>query len=194
MFSVTVHSQSYCQLTCFSGINHTDHSRQCSDFSRPYIDILPKLNLRAPDSGLCCDHCPLARRGHSYVTRMPCVNEAMLPRPRLHARPMPLVWFFVSFEWILFSWLIFIGLLFHGFFFVVVPPSLLCSCVCFWFHGSFNCISFHKFSRQLSSFSLCSFGFSSALLALSATCLFYESLPQPWYNPLWLTGLNAPTC
>ena len=126
MFSVTVHSQPYCQLTCFSGINHTDHSRQCSDFSRPYIDILPKLNLRAPDSGLCCDHCPLTRRGHSYVTRMPCVNEAMLPRPRLHARPMPRVWVFVSFEWILFSWLIFIGLLFHGFFFVVVPPSLLC--------------------------------------------------------------------
>ena len=21
----------------------------------------------------------------------------------------------------------------------------------------------------------------------------YESLPQPWYNPLWLTGLKAPT-
>ena len=22
---------------------------------------------------------------------------------------------------------------------------------------------------------------------------YYESVPQPWYNPLWLTGLKAPT-
>ena len=29
-----------------------------------------------------------------------------------------------------------------------------CSCVCFCLHGPFNCIWFHKFSRQLSAFSL----------------------------------------
>ena len=33
----------------------------------------------------------------------------------------------------------------------------------------------------------------SALLVLSTVYLFCESLPQPWYNPLWLTGLKAPT-
>ena len=31
---------------------------------------------------------------------------------------------------------------------------LLCSCVYFCLYGPFNCISFHKFSRQLSTFSL----------------------------------------
>ena len=37
-----------------------------------------------------------------------------------------------------------------------------------------------------------SFFFFSALLVLS-TVYLYKSLPQPWYNPLWLTGLKAPT-
>ena len=49
---------------------------------------------------------------------------------------------------------------------------LFCFCVCFCLYGPFNCISFHNFSRQLSSLSLCSSG-----LIL----------------PLWLTGLKAPT-
>ena len=34
-------------------------------------------------------------------------------------------------------------------------------------YGPFNCISFHKFSRQLSAFSLCFSGLTSALLVLS---------------------------
>ena len=54
----------------------------------------------------------------------------------------------------------------------------------------FNCVSFYKFSRQLSAFSLCSSGLISAVLVLSNISL-YESLPQPWCNPLWLTGLKA---
>ena len=57
----------------------------------------------------------------------------------------------------------------------------------------FNCISFHKFSRELSAFSLCSSGFNSAALVLSTILSLYESLPQPWYNPLWLAGLKAST-
>ena len=32
-----------------------------------------------------------------------------------------------------------------------------CFCVYFCLYDSFNCISFHKFSRQFSAFSLCSF-------------------------------------
>ena len=36
--------------------------------------------------------------------------------------------------------------------------TLPCSCVYFCLYGAFNCISFHKFSRQLSIFSLCSSG------------------------------------
>ena len=39
---------------------------------------------------------------------------------------------------------------------------LFCSCVCFCLYGPFNCISFHKFSQQLSAFSLCSSGLISA--------------------------------
>ena len=45
---------------------------------------------------------------------------------------------------------------------------LFCFCVCFCLYGPFNCISFHKFFRQLSTFSFCSCGLSSALLVLSA--------------------------
>ena len=45
--------------------------------------------------------------------------------------------------------------------------SLFCSRVYFCLYGPFNCISFNKFSRQLSVFSLCSCGLSSALLVLS---------------------------
>ena len=45
-------------------------------------------------------------------------------------------------------------------------PFLFCSCVCFSLYGSFNCISIHKFSRQLSAFSLCSSSLISALLVL----------------------------
>ena len=35
---------------------------------------------------------------------------------------------------------------------------LFCSCVCFCLYEPYNCISFHKFSRQLCLFSLCSPG------------------------------------
>ena len=72
-------------------------------------------------------------------------------------------------------------------------PFLFCSCVCFCLYGPFTCISFHKFSRQLSAFSLCSFGSISPLLVLPTITSLYESLLQPWYNPWWLTGLKAPT-
>ena len=75
-------------------------------------------------------------------------------------------------------------------------PFFKCSSsVCFCLYGPFNWISFDKVSRQLSTFSLCSFGLISALLLLWTIYLFmlHESLPQPWYNPLWLTGLEAPT-
>ena len=49
---------------------------------------------------------------------------------------------------------------------------LFCSCVCFCLCGPFNCISLHKFSRQLSAFSLCSSGLISALLVHSSVYLF----------------------
>ena len=67
---------------------------------------------------------------------------------------------------------------------------LFCCCVYFCPYGPFNCISFHKFSHQLSTFSLCSADFNSALLVLSTLYLIYESLSQPIFNPLWLTALK----
>ena len=45
----------------------------------------------------------------------------------------------------------------------------LCSCVYFCLYDPFNCISCHMFSRQLSAFSLCSFGPIPALSVLSAS-------------------------
>ena len=41
-------------------------------------------------------------------------------------------------------------------------------------YGPFSCISFLKFSRQLSAFPLCSSGLISALLVLSTTYLFMK--------------------
>ena len=52
---------------------------------------------------------------------------------------------------------------------------LFCSCVCFCHYSPFNCISFHKFSQQLSTFSLPSPGLNSASLVLS-TIYIYISL------------------
>ena len=62
-----------------------------------------------------------------------------------------------------------------------------------------NCISFHKFSRQLSVFSPCSSGLISALLALSTVCLFMkvfspDIVPSSWLGlkhqlTSWLTNL-----
>ena len=63
----------------------------------------------------------------------------------------------------------------------------------FLFLWPFDRILVHKFSQQLSAFVLCSSCHISALLVIWTTIVIYESLPQPWYNPLWLTGLKAPT-
>ena len=79
----------------------------------------------------------------------------------------------------------------------VVQPSLstpfiFSAYINFCLYVPFNCVSFHESSQQLSIFSLCSTGLISALSDLSTILSLYESLPQPWCNPLWLTGLKAP--
>ena len=71
----------------------------------------------------------------------------------------------------------------HSFFF--------CSSVCFCLYGPFKCkcISFHKFSPQLSVFLLCSFNFISALLVLSTSrlrmkvSLSPDTIPGVWLGP-----------
>ena len=56
---------------------------------------------------------------------------------------------------------------------------LFSSCICFCLYGPFNCISFHKLSRQLSAFSLCSFGLISDLLVLLTIYLFTKVSLSP---------------
>ena len=56
----------------------------------------------------------------------------------------------------------------------LVHSFLFCSCVYFCLYGPFNFISFHEFFRQLSFFSLCSYGLIFALLVLSTTYLFMK--------------------
>ena len=51
---------------------------------------------------------------------------------------------------------------------------LFLSCVFFCLCGPFNCISFHKFSCQLSAFSLCSSSLISALLVLLTIYFFMK--------------------
>ena len=59
----------------------------------------------------------------------------------------------------------------------VNQPSLstpFYSCAYFCLHGPFNCISFHKFSRQLFAFLLCPSGLNFALMVLSTIYLFMK--------------------
>ena len=51
---------------------------------------------------------------------------------------------------------------------------LICFRVCLYIYSPFNFISMHKFSRQLSAFSLCSSGLTSAILILSTIDLFVK--------------------
>ena len=46
-------------------------------------------------------------------------------------------------------------------------------------YGPFNCVSFHRFSRQLSAFSLCSFGVISVSLVISAIYFFMKVSISP---------------
>ena len=72
--------------------------------------------------------------------------------------------------------------------------SLLSSCVCFCLYGPFNCISFLKLSRQLSAFSLCSFGLISAILVLSTVHLFMKVFFSPdIILSAWLGWKHQPT-
>ena len=71
---------------------------------------------------------------------------------------------------------------------------LFCSCVRFCLYGPFNCISFHKLSRQLPAFSLCSFCLLSALLVLSTIYLFTKvSLSPDVILCGWLSLQHQPT-
>ena len=61
-----------------------------------------------------------------------------------------------------------------------IPHSFLfCSCVNFSLYGPFNCISFHKFSQPVCTFSLCSFALFSALLVFSTMYLFMKVSLSP---------------
>ena len=56
---------------------------------------------------------------------------------------------------------------------------LFCYCVSFCLYGPISCISFHKFSRQVSAFSPCSSGLISALLVLSTVLFLMKVLLSP---------------
>ena len=62
---------------------------------------------------------------------------------------------------------------------------LFCSCVCFCLYDPFNLY----FIPQILPTTL------RVLPVLILPYWFFQlkGLPQPWYNPLWLTGLKAPT-
>ena len=55
-----------------------------------------------------------------------------------------------------------------------LPTSFTLFLCPFFSYGPFTCISFHKFSQQLSVFSLCSPRLTSALLVLSTIYLFLK--------------------
>ena len=66
--------------------------------------------------------------------------------------------------------------------------------VSFCLYGPFNCISFHKFCRQLSAFSLCSSGLIFALLGLSVQAgnEWSEQSPKLLSSELKATTTTSP--
>ena len=71
---------------------------------------------------------------------------------------------------------------------------LFCSCVCFYLYGAFNCISFSKFSRQLSTYSLCSSGLISICFTGPFNYMYISlSLKKFCFSRLWMTGFKAPS-
>ena len=65
---------------------------------------------------------------------------------------------------------------------------LFCSCFCVCLYDSLKCILFHKFSRQLSAFSVCSSGLISAVLVLFNHISLYEESPLA-LSPIFLNFL-----
>ena len=55
-----------------------------------------------------------------------------------------------------------------------LPTLFLHFCVCFCLYGPLTCISFHKFSQQFFTFSLCPSGLISAFLVLSTIHLLMK--------------------
>ena len=66
------------------------------------------------------------------------------------------------------------------------PFLKFCSCVYFCLYCPFNCISIHKFSRQLSVFSHCSPSLISAYLVLSTIYLFLKVSLNGFRDPVHL--------
>ena len=67
-------------------------------------------------------------------------------------------------------------------------PTLFTLFLClFLSYGPFTCIWFHKFSRQLCLFSLCSFSLISALLVLSTIYLFLKVSLNGFRDPARLS-------
>ena len=67
------------------------------------------------------------------------------------------------------------------------------SCVYFCVYGPFNCISFNKFSRQLSAFSLCSSGLTFVVVVLSTIYLFMNISFSPDVIPCGWLGKPSTT-
>ena len=78
-----------------------------------------------------------------------------------------------------FTWWGCYGLCFRHKLSELVQSFLFCSYVCLCLYGPFNCISFHKFSRQFSAFSLCSASLISVSLDLSTICLCMKASSSP---------------
>ena len=62
---------------------------------------------------------------------------------------------------------------------------LFCSCVYFCLYGPFNCISFHKSSREFSALLFCSFPSYFCPIGPFNYISLYESLPNPDSKLSW---------
>ena len=74
----------------------------------------------------------------------------------------------------------------------LLTPFLFCSCICFCLYEPFHCISLPIDSPNNSLLSHSVLLVSSLPYWSFQLYILYQSLLQPWYNPLWLTGLKVP--
>ena len=130
-------------------------------------------------------------QGLSGYSSAPLTSCAPL---RLGKCPLSWVWRFSRPHGLTLTWWGCYGLYFWHKPTELAHSFLFCSCVYFCLYGPFNCISFHKFSRQLSVFWPRSSGLISALPVLSTIYLFMKvSFSSNIIPSVWLGSKQQST-
>ena len=139
---------------------------ECSVRHRPHPSLIPTLLLLEVWFLFSSFHHKSGTGPYNLVK--PAKIEEVVHALFFH----PVITIYFRTMFVTFTWWVCFGLCLWHKPVELAQSFLFCSCVCFCLYDPFNCISFHKFSWQLSAF--CSSGLISALLVLSTIYLFIK--------------------